>query len=166
MEYTKSSHWPYHSKIARGVFAQLGPDSKALHRKPDFRIHSCSRSDLVLIVAPIPFRAVIACAKSTCHLSPTVSCIGCLTVLTSTLMSFVSVSHAVVARSPMDPDTAHTFSESSRNTLIATAAVGKSVQCCSFNPPRSPSLSPTWMHCSGSSQTMPLRSHAYIIELS
>jgi hypothetical protein len=62
----------------------------------------------------------------------------------------------------MDPDTAHTFSESSRNTLIATAAVGKSAQSCSFNPPRSPSLSPTWMHCSGSLQTMPLRSHARI----
>lgn len=32
----------------------------------------------------------------------------------------------------MDQDTAHTFSESSRNTLIATAAVGKSVPSCSF----------------------------------
>lgn len=47
-------------------------------------------------------------------------------------MSFTPVPHAVVAKSLMDADEVHTFSESSRNTLIATAAVGKSFQSCSF----------------------------------
>lgn len=32
----------------------------------------------------------------------------------------------------MDADEIHHFSDSSRNTLIATAAVGKSIQSCSF----------------------------------
>jgi hypothetical protein len=41
-------------------------------------------------------------------------------------MSFTHVLHAVAARSLMDADEVHTFSTSSRNTLIATAAVGKS----------------------------------------
>jgi hypothetical protein len=65
------------------------------------------------------------------------------TMSTPTLMSLIPMPHAVIARSPMDPDTAHNFSESSRNTLITTAVVGKSVQSCSFNSPSSPNLSPT-----------------------
>lgn len=47
------------------------------------------------------------------------------TASTSPLMSFTHVPHAVAARSLMDADEVHTFSTSSRNTLIATAAVGK-----------------------------------------
>ena len=54
------------------------------------------------------------------------------TASTSPLMSFTHVPNAVVARSLMDADEVHTFSESSRNTLIATAAVGKPFQSCSF----------------------------------
>lgn len=34
----------------------------------------------------------------------------------------------------MDADEVHHFSDSSRNTLIATAAVGKSCQSCSVIP--------------------------------
>ena len=44
---------------------------------------------------------------------------------TSPLMSFTHGPHDIVARSPMDAGEVHDFSTSSRNTLIATAAVGK-----------------------------------------
>jgi hypothetical protein len=54
------------------------------------------------------------------------------TTSTSPLMSFTHVPHTVVSRSLMDADEVHSFSTSSRNTLIATAAVGKSIQYCSI----------------------------------
>jgi hypothetical protein len=46
----------------------------------------------------------------------------------------------------MDPDTAHTFSESSRNTLITTAIVGKSSQSCHLGWPVDTFLSSTLTH--------------------
>ena len=47
-------------------------------------------------------------------------------------MSFTHVPHAVFARDLLDADAVHTFSKSSRNTLITTTAIGKSIQSCSF----------------------------------
>jgi len=81
------------------------------------------------------------------------------TASTSPLMSFTHVPHAVVARDLMDADEVHTFSESSRNTLIATAAVGKSFQLCSFAFARQYEVSPTSTQYLESSQIIPLCMH-------
>jgi hypothetical protein len=116
-------------------------------RKPDFRTYSLPRrststsasvkhvSRLQLLV-----RTRVA-TRTNCA-----SCVNFAVMSTLTLMSSPPVSHGIAARSPMDPDTAHTFSESSRNTLITTAIVGKSSQSCLVGRPVNTCLSPTSTH--------------------
>ena len=122
--------------IPRGVFTQLGPDPNPLHSKAGLSttflvLGDRSRSWYCFGTPP----SCDCLCEVYSPLEPAVSALSVATTSsTSPLMSFIHVPHAIVARSLMDADEVHHFSDSSRNTLIATAAVGKSFRSCSVAP--------------------------------
>jgi hypothetical protein len=136
VEYRNSSHRHHHSPWR--TFTQLVPLIHISYgRKLDFRKRSLPQeTDHVLNIALGRCRVAITRGNLLATWIYGVSSTVATTLSTSTLMSFTHVPHAIVARSLMDADEIHHFSDSSRNTLIATAAVGKSIQSCSFAPTR------------------------------
>ena len=122
--------------VPRGVFTQLGPGPNPLHPKAGLSTTFLALGDRSRsCIASGSRRAAICLCEVYLPFEPVVSASSVATTSsTSPLMSFIHVPHAVVARSLMDADEVHHFSDSSRNTLIATAAVGKSCQSCSVIP--------------------------------